>query len=242
MSDMIFYNGDIITMDDINKSCEAIFVRDGKILKVGSSSEVMNLRTNDTEVIDLKGKTLMPGFIDPHSHVTAYAQTMATASLRDCKSMSDIVNTLKAFKEKKGIKDDWIVGVGYDHNMLVEKRHPNKFDLDVDFGDCPVMISHASGHMGVANSKALELMDIDENTVAATGGIIGRVEGTNEPDGYLEENAFINRTGVMLNQSIEKKEKLFEEAQYDYLRNGNKVIYLTDCRGVIYIVNTVKLD
>ena len=217
---IIFYNGDIITMDDNNKFPEAILIKDDIIEKVGTKEEIMKFRDEGTELVDLQGKTLMPGFIDPHSHITAYAQTMATVSLRDCKSIEEVGDKILEYKNNKKITNEWIIGVGYDNNMLKERRHPNKFDLDSKVSDCPVIISHASGHMGVANSKALEILNINEKTQDEKGGKIGRVEGTEEPNGYLEENSFINRTGVIANQSIESRKKLLEEAQEDYLKNG----------------------
>ena len=220
MKKVIFYDGDIITMDDNNKFPEAVFIKNDIIEKVGTKEEIMELKDDNTEVIDLHGKTLMPGFIDSHSHITAYAQTFATVPLRDCKTIEEINDKLLEYKNNKKINNDCIIGVGYDNNMLKEKRHPNKFDLDSKISNCSVIIVHASGHMAVANSKALEVLNINKDTKDEQGGKIGRVEGTDEPNGYLEENAFISRTGVILNQSLEIRKKLLEEAQQDYLRNG----------------------
>ena len=220
MKDIIFYNGDIITMDDENKFPEAVLVRDNIIFKVGKFEEIIQYKNENTEMVDLKGKTLMPGIIDPHSHITAYAQTLATVSLRDCTNIKDIVSKLKEYKENNNIKDSIIVGIGYDHNSLEEKRHPNKFDLDKELSENPIVIAHASGHMGVANSKALEMFKITDETLDSQGGKIGRVEGSKEPNGYLEENDFISRTGAAVNQTIEQRLDLLEKAQNDYLKNG----------------------
>lgn len=166
----IYFNGDILTMEK-EEYPEAIFIKDGEIEKIGKYSEIIKQKQKDTVMIDLQGKTLMPAFIDAHSHITALAQTLTLVPLNDCKSIEEIIQKLTA-KKKQIEKGKWIIGFGYDHNFLQEKKHPNKKDLDQVSKQNPILISHASGHMGVVNSLALEKMGIDETTSNPEGGKI----------------------------------------------------------------------
>ncbi|WP_040213047.1 amidohydrolase [Clostridium polynesiense] len=220
MKETLYYNGDIITMEKENYA-EAVLVKDGIIEKVGKRDEVFTYKNENTEIIDLQGKTLMPAFIDSHSHITSLANTLGIVALHDTKNFKDIVNKLRAFKEDKALKKgEWIIGFGYDHNFLEEKEHPTKEVLDMVSEDNPVMIAHASGHMGVMNSAALKEVGITSSTANPEGGLIGRIAGTDEPNGYLEENAFIQKTGKVLKPSLEKMCGLMEEAQNIYFQYG----------------------
>lgn len=110
---------------------EAVMVTDGIISKVGNFEYVMKFKDDGTSMYDLEGRTLMPSFIDPHSHITAFATTLRIADLSRAKSFAEIVELLKRFKEGKHLKaDDWIMGFGYDHNQLDGRRHPDKSVLD----------------------------------------------------------------------------------------------------------------
>ena len=124
---------------------------------------------------DLAGKTLLPSFMDSHSHLTALAQTMGLVNLRETTSISEIVTKLEQYRKTRNIpKGEWIVGFGYDHNFLAEKRHPNKIDLK-DFTENPILLAHVSGHMGVTNALGLEQMKIEKNTPNPEGGKIGKL-------------------------------------------------------------------
>lgn len=120
--------------------------------------------------IDLKGNTLMPGFIDPHSHLVQLASSLRFVNLSDCHTHTEIRQKLTAYKIKeRPAPGSWIIGFGYDHNILAEKQHPTKKVLDEVSTEHPVMVSHASGHMGVANSKALEALNIHSFHPCARG-------------------------------------------------------------------------
>ena len=121
---------------------------------------------------------------------------------------------------------EWIIGFGYDHNFFPDGRQPDKSDLDC-FSRNPVLISHASGHMGVVNSMGLQMLGITKDTPDPEGGRIGRVSekegdvsGYGEPDGYLEESAFIGRAGSMLAPDPEKELEGIRKAQVVYLSHG----------------------
>ena len=101
MKTQLFYHGDIITMEEENENPEAIFIRNGIIEKVGTLTEVEQLVEKETQLIDLQGKTLMPGFIDSHSHIVAFAQTLGLVDLSSCKSIKEIIDKLKYRKESQ---------------------------------------------------------------------------------------------------------------------------------------------
>ena len=220
MNEIIFYNGSILTMEE-NQQVEAIFVQSGIIKKVGTTEEIMALQNNYTKLVDLQGHTLLPAFIDAHSHLTAFANTLRLASLSAVKSTDELVDTLRSFKETKQIaKGDWIVGFGYDNHQFVDKQHPTKHILDQVSIENPIFVSHASGHMGVANSLALQALHITSDTPDPEGGKIGREPNSSEPNGYLEENAFIQNSSKIPQPSAEEMCTLLEEAQQIYFSYG----------------------
>ena len=175
MSKQIYYNGPIITMDDNSMVVEAILIENGLIKNVGSKDFIFSLKDSKTEIINLKNKTLMPSFIDSHSHITAFASTLNLVLLNGVKSFDDIIEKLKEFKGKNNFKKgEWIIGFGYDNNAFPNKKHPTKDILDNVSIENPILITHASGHLGVLNSLALKLLNITSLTKDPEGGRIGR--------------------------------------------------------------------
>ena len=199
-AESIYYNGTILTMNDNMPEAKALAVTKGKILAVGSLDELYIYTNKQTKFIDLSNKTLLPGFVDPHSHVFGIAIQSVAANLYPAPdgSVNNIDDLLSELKKYYATNPDlykeigFVVGFGYDDSQLKEQRHPNKFDLDKAFPDIPVYIMHQSGHMGVANSKALEFLAIDSNSQDPVGGIIQRVEGSREPNGVLDETIHIS--------------------------------------------------
>ncbi|HEF0371473.1 TPA: amidohydrolase [Clostridioides difficile] len=220
MKEKIYYNGNIITMED--SICgDAILIKDKIIKKIGTKEEVFALKNKDTEIIDLQGKTLMPSFIDSHSHLIAFATTLKLVPLEDATSFKDIVKKIQDFKESNNIKKgDWIIGFSYDNNFLEENKHPDKNVLDSASSENPILISHASGHMGVANTLGLKQLGVTNETYDPEGGHIGRVEGSEEPNGYLEENAFFNVSSKIKPPSSNEIFNSIEKAQDIYLSYG----------------------
>jgi predicted amidohydrolase YtcJ len=195
---MMYYGGDILTMEgDSANYAEAIVVKDGKILFVGSKEEATKAAGEKFESVDLKGQTLLPGFIDAHGHVFAAGIQALSANLLpppDGKgaSVADLISLTKdwATANQSTIgKIGWIVGFGYDDAQLKEKRHPIATELDQISKDIPVMLLHQSGHLATLNTKALELAGINEQTADPAGGIIRRIKGSKKPEGTLEESA-----------------------------------------------------
>ena len=184
----IYYNGKFITLEP--EECEAIFIQDKIIKKVGSKQDVFAFQDKDTQIIDLKGKTIMPPFIDSHSHFIAVANGFLQVSLKECSNMKDIEIKLQEFMSQNKIGEhDWIMASGYDQNQLQEKEHITKDRLDKIIKHNPVVLKHTSEHAGVFNTKALEILGITSKTLAPAGGKIEQKEG--ELTGLLEENAFI---------------------------------------------------
>jgi len=189
-ADLILLNGIIITMDSVDTVAEAVAIKDGKIIKVGTSEEITKDAGKETKVIDLKGKTVAPGFIDAHQHLSMAAEHLASVNCtpESVKSISEIVERIRerALRTPRG---EWIRCVGYDDTRLTEKKHPNRWDLDKATTEHPIILTHIGGHTGVLNSKGLELANITKNTLDPVGGHIERDPKTNEPTGVIHEAA-----------------------------------------------------
>ena len=179
----IYYDGDIITMTGAKDSCEALVTEDKKILYTGTLKQARALYGKEAQERDLKGHTLMPAFIDAHSHFAQTAQSIKMCDLSDTESFEDIVTALKNYLEKNQIDENGMIfATGYDHNFLAEQKHPDKTVLDKVSKTVPIYISHASGHMGAANSALLKLAGITTETKDPEGGRFGR-DKSGEPDG-----------------------------------------------------------
>lgn len=220
MGTQIYFGGTILTMEE-PLVAEAVLVRDGRIELVGSLQEVSARRQADTRMVDLEGKTLLPSFIDPHGHITAFANTLRLAPLEGARDFEEIVRRLRAFCKANPLrKGDWIIGFGYDHNLLAEGRHPNRALLDQVSAENPVMITHKSGHMGVLGSMALQAAGVSADMPDPEGGRIGREPDGKTPDGYLEETAFIRCASAVPAPSQGEMLRLLEKAQQAYLQYG----------------------
>lgn len=192
-ADTIFRGGDVVTVDDKRPFAEAVAIKSGKIIAVGTNEEIAKFQDSTTQVVDLAGRTLLPGFIDGHGHCFATGIQAASANLLappDYKitDIAGILSELKTFAKSEAAKKYGIIlGFGYDDAQLAEQRHPNRHELDEVSKDIPVYVIHQSGHLGAANSKALELAGINAETANPVGGIIRREKDGKTPDGVLEE-------------------------------------------------------
>jgi predicted amidohydrolase YtcJ len=197
-ADTIYHNGTILTINDAQPIVEAIAVKDGNILAVGKESEVLKTASEYTQKIDLDGKTMLPGFFDSHGHAYLIGIQASTANLlpppdgagKDIASLQALLTDWAANNKETVEKIGWIAGFGYDDSQLAEQRHPTRDELDEVSTDLPVLIFHQSGHLGVANSKALEVAGITAETKDPKGGVFRRREGSQEPNGVMEEYAF----------------------------------------------------
>lgn len=225
-ADKIFINGNIITVDASNSLAEAVAIKDGKILAVGSTALINQLKGDKTQIVDLQGKTLIPGFIDGHSHFMSLGRgktaDISPPPVGRVKTIADIIAVLKAFQKEKGIKPgEWINARGYDADQLEEGRHPTKEDLDAAFPDNPVSLGHTSGHMSVVNSYALKISGVDANTKDPAGGQI--VKGKDgQPTGLLLERArsVLKTSGDREKPSVEEQLRLLDEQQQLYAGEG----------------------
>ena len=215
----IYYDGQIVTMAE-PLYAEALLVEDGRIQAVGEKEAVMALRDDETVLVDLQGKCLLPGFIDAHSHICSFASTLETVPLGGAKSFAELAELLRAFIDQNDLTHGEVVmGFGYDHNYLAEKCHPHKDVLDAVSQTNPILITHQSGHMAVANSAFLALSGLNEQTPDPEGGHLGR--GTDgQLTGLLEETAFFQAAGQWGAGSAEDNRRRLNKAQAIYLRYG----------------------
>lgn len=222
----VYLNGQILTMDVDNPSVEAVSVRAGIIEAVGSESDIKELIEDHSEVVDLEGATLMPGFVDSHGHFPASGRTAFSADLNSppigtISSIDEMLSTLKAFGERR--PEGWLVGHGYDDTLLAEMRHPTRDDLDLISSERPIAISHVSGHLAVVNTAALEILGIDESTPDPKGGHIVRDPSSPDqrrPNGVLEETAAREVSLKSLNIDATDAMSMTQLATDEYLKYG----------------------
>ena len=213
----VYYNGDILTMAGESPAyAEALVVHDGRIALVGPKEQADEAYPN-AEQIDLKGTTLIPGFIDAHAHFAAFSAQAIGAQIlpppdAGARDIPTLIEILKEWNtpENRSLSG-WIFGMGFDDSVLEEKRFPTRHDLDQVTTEFPVMIIHISGHFATVNSMGLELLGIDSNTPDPEGGIIRRENGK-EPNGVLEELAAIPHMLKVLSPSSEEAADRFFEA------------------------------
>ncbi|MCW3098895.1 MAG: putative metal-dependent hydrolase with the TIM-barrel fold [Chthonomonadaceae bacterium] len=186
----IYKNGTILTMDEASPRAEAIAVgRDGRILAVGSESEVGSLANRDTRTIDLRGRTLMPGFFDCHLHLTWLGINLGHVDLSS-PPVADVEDIVRLLRARLAANPDLtcVQGNRYDQNRLPNALHPTRHDLDRVATDVPVRIVHTSGHAAVVNTRALQMLGITRDTPDPIGGEIERGPD-GEPTGVLLETA-----------------------------------------------------
>ena len=207
-ADRIWSGGPILTMNDKAMRAEAVAERGGRIVAVGPRALVMKLKGPSTETIDLEGRTMLPGFVDAHGHVTGGGLQALAANLlappdgkvKDIAALQQTLRDWIAANDATVKKINLIVGFGYDNATLAEQRHPTREDLDPISKDVPILLVHQSGHIVAANSKALEIGGIAAETPDPAGGVIRRKSSGKEPDGVLEETAAFPLVGKLLGQ------------------------------------------
>lgn len=247
MNDLLFFNGDILTLE-APLYTEAIWVKDGIIQKLGTKEALLKEIRETTKQIDLQGKTLMPAFIDPHSHFSGYATNLLQVNVENATSFEEIADMIKTFIKEKSIPEGkWVLATGYDQNNLVEKAHPTKELLDLAAPLNPLALRQQSGHMGVFNTLGLEALNITPDTPNPTGGVIDKKDG--ELTGYLEENAFIDSIQKVPMPSMEELTKAFLDAQKAYasygittMQEGMIVDALVDLLKMLQHTKLLKLD
>ncbi len=196
-ADTIYHGGTIITIVDAQPTAEAVSVQGGRILSVGSTEDVLKTRGPATKLVDLQGRTLLPGFVDAHGHVMggglqALAANILAPPDGDVKDIASLQQTMRDWiSGNRDVVDrvKLVIGFGYDNAQLAELRHPLREELDAISKELPIVLVHQSGHIISVNSKALDVGGITAETSNPPGGVIQRKEDGKQPNGVLEETA-----------------------------------------------------
>ena len=255
----LYANGDILTMEgDHPQRVEALATRDGRIVFAGPAAEAAR-RFPGAERIDLAGRTLLPGFIDGHSHIymTGLMALMANHYPPPDGPAVDFAEIVAGTRRWMETPDGrlmisrlgWVVGRGYDDAQLAERRHPTREVLDQISRDLPVMIIHQSGHLACVNTKALEVAGLTRDTPDPPGGVIRRgPDGV--PNGVLEEAAYVRlafrvtgHTGAdVQGRILERAQEMYASTGYTTAQDGRSTKDVTDALAELAQAGALKLD
>jgi predicted amidohydrolase YtcJ len=217
-ADLVILNANVVTLNAGKPRAEALAIRDCRIVAVGSEAEIRKYIGSETKVLDVNGKTVVPGFVDCHVHMTGFGQHLQTLDLRNVGSIEEMKGKIREYVERHPEKI-WILGGRWDHERFSEKRLPTRWDLDEAVRDKPVFIIRVCGHIGVANTKALELARIGRETVVK-GGAIDKDAASGEPNGVLRENALNLVWRVVPKPSLAELEEACLQACRKAVENG----------------------
>ena len=222
--DTIYVNGTIVTMDAQSRSVAAVATRGDRIVAVGTDVAIRRLADDRTRVVDLQQRTMLPGFIDAHSHfpgsgtAALFTVNLSSPPLGPINSVENMVAALRQ-KARTLPAGQWIRGGGYDQTLLREGRHPTRQELDRASTDHPILITHASGHLSVANSRALQLAGLTKDTPQPQGGVIQKDPKTGELTGLLEEvGGMVGR--LIPPQTPAEIQQAIDWSVRDYASNG----------------------
>lgn len=186
-AERVFHHGHILTLNSARPTAQSLASLNGRIVAVGSDEELDPLIGPKTQVVDLDGSIVVPGFHDAHCHILLFGFSLVEVNARQATTLAGVMDRV-AEHTRRTPPGKWVRGGGYNENKLAENRHPTRSDLDPVSPQNPVWLSHISGHMGAANSRALELAGITRDTPDPVGGHIVRDE-QGEPTGLLLETA-----------------------------------------------------
>lgn len=220
-SSMIFTGGPILTINDAMPTAEAVAVRNGVIVAVGSLDAARAAVGRNAQVVNLDGRTLLPGFFDPHGHVSMVGLQARYANLLpapdgqgdDIPALQRITRDWMNAHEQLVRDTQLVIGFGYDDSQLKEHRHPTRTELDTISDSVPILFMHQSGHLGVANSAALKAAGITASTPNPDGGAFRREDGSQEPNGVMEETALFTVMGALFT-------RLDLQANLEMIREG----------------------
>lgn len=239
-ADLVVLNGTVLTMDGLGRRASGLAARGGRIVAVDSDRAVAEWIGPDTRVLDLGGRTAIPGFVESHNHpeffgMTLAAQVDAGSPSNDC--IADIVHRVEqaVADEEPG---EWIRGYRYDDSLLSDNRHPTRTDLDPVSPDNPVLLTHVSGHFCVANSAALRIAGIDDTTPDPPGGRIAR-DSSGQPTGLLLEGAAFMVNSMVPSRGSDEAVQALRLAGAEYARHGVTTVHDT---GVGLIGGAAGLD
>jgi predicted amidohydrolase YtcJ len=223
--DAVYVNGTVVTMDKSSRKAEAVATFGDKIAAVGAGSQIRKMAGPETKIVDLSGKTMVPGLIEPHNHFILYGPLalsrvdLSSPPIGKIRNIKELQNALrdKAMQTPKGI---WVLGFGHDDSLLQEKRHPNRQDLDKVSTDHPIVIFHTSMHILAANSPALAAADVTKDTPQPVGGVIRKESQTGSPDGVLEEAAMGLLFKLLPKPDLQQRVDLLRQGEEVFLRQG----------------------
>ena len=224
MPTTLFVNADIITVDDSRPAAQALAIRNGRVLAVGSRQEVEAAAGQGAEVRDMQGKTIVPGLIDAHGHISLTALSNGFANVQPLpagpiSSIAQLQDVMKSW-DQANPEATWLMGWGYDDSLMAEGRHPSRYDLDAISTEKPIMLTHVSGHLMACNSKCLELAGITAESEDPPGGVYQRVGDSQTPNGVLEESAIYKVFGLLPAATQAQRLALLEQAQAYYASHG----------------------
>jgi predicted amidohydrolase YtcJ len=226
---IIFHGGSIRTMDDARPTAEAVAARGDVIIAVGTLEQVEAVAGRGARRVDLQGRTLLPGFFDPHGHVAMVGLQARYANLlpapdgqgNDIPALQRTTRDWMTRHETLVRDTGLIIGFGYDDSQLNERRHPTRDDLDAVSDAIPILFMHQSGHLGVANTAALEAARINADTSDPDGGVFRRRDGSREPNGVMEETALFAVMGALFTRlDAEANRQMIVEGARFYARFG----------------------
>ena len=169
--DLILHNGNIITMDEKYPKASAVAVKNGKVAAVGCDADILKLACENTKVFDLRMKTVVPGFNDSHLHNVKYGIFSNCCDLSKCTSLQELIEVARKYIDDNDIKSgNWVIGTGWNQDLFDVKLYPTKADLDLISKDHPIVMFRCCSHLLLANSKAVEILGIDETTPQVEGG------------------------------------------------------------------------
>jgi hypothetical protein len=186
-AETVILNTNVITIDSEHPRAEAIAICNGRITAVGSNARIRKYIGKNTRVVEARNKTIVPGFVDCHVHMTGFGQFLETLDLRNTPSIKEVQRKLKNYARKNHGKS-WILGGRWDEERFTEKRYPTRWDLDTAVQDKPVFLLRVCGHVAVANSKAMQLAGLTEKSRIEHGSV-DLDETRGDPTGILRENA-----------------------------------------------------
>lgn len=218
--DAIYSGGDILTMaGSTPRYVEALAVSNGRIMALGSQSDVMKLAGPDTRRFNLQGQTLMPGFIDAHGHLLYASHTMLDADLAGVKNIPELLERLKKHAAEVP-QGERIVGMGYRAEQMAENRHPTAAELDTVSSNRSISVSDGSGHHGVLNTALMKELKLDANTPDPEGGYYARKPGSRELAGHAAETAMMSVLSTRAPLTPEQTRKGVARAVALWTENG----------------------
>jgi len=203
--DVLIINANVVTLDLERPRAQAVAVRNGKILDIGTPEKILRLAHDEAKIVDLHGRTVVPGLIDSHAHMLQFGQSLGQLNLRDVRSIEELQSRLRKYAEDNP-ENEWVLGGSWDQGKFSERRYPNRWDLDSAVSDRPVFLTRVCGHVCVVNSKALQLAGIDADK-SQLKDKIDRDETTGEPAGILREEALGLIRRAMPKPSLEEIER-----------------------------------